>query len=120
MLPQLLEALIRKDRSLLKADGSINQNAAARAFGIKQPTLFRVLSGETTEPRAKVVEAIAAYFGVEPAQLRGEKAIPGISASPSSSGIRLSKDESLLLSLYRSLSPSMQKAVIRVVAALKE
>lgn len=120
MRHQILEALIRKDRSLLKEDGSINQNAAARAIGINQPTLFRVLSGETTEPRAKVVAAIAAYFEVEPAQLRGEKPIPGISSPPSFSGVRLTKDESLLLTLYRNLSPSAQKVAVRVIAALKE
>lgn len=120
MLSSILEGLIKSDARLLKSDGSINQNAAARAFGINQPTLSRIMSGETQEPKAKVVEAISSYFGIEPAELRGEKAVAGVPESMRLVQPRLSKDEELLLSLYRSLSYATQKMAIRVVAAMKD
>lgn len=120
MMSQTLKKLIETDESLLKKDGSINQYAAARAFGVNQPTLSRVLSGESHEPKGKFVEAICAYFSIEPAQLRGEKPLPGVLSSSSYAQPRITKGEELLLSLYRSLSPATQKVAIRVVAALKE
>lgn len=120
MFSKVLEGLIKSDKRLLKSDGSINQNAAARAFGLNQPTLSRILSGETQEPKSKVIEAISAYFGVEPAQLRGEKTLVGVPDVAAAVQPRLAKDEELLLSLYRSLSPATQRLAIRVVAALKD
>ena len=107
------------DRSLLKGDGSINQNAAARAFGIKQPTLHRILSGESQDPKARIVESIATYFDVEPAHLRGEKPLSILKDQASISQEKLTKDELLLLSLFRSLPPALQRLTIRIVAAMK-
>jgi len=116
IISQLLESLIKTDGALLKHDGSINQNSAARAFGIHQPTLSRILSGQTLEPRAKAVEAICEYFGIEPSQLRGEQPIPSITTPLP----KLTKNEELLLSLYRSLTSASQKTAIRIIAVLKE
>jgi transcriptional regulator with XRE-family HTH domain len=123
MVSQILELLIKSDTSLLKKDGSINQAAAAKAFGIHQPTLFRILSGKSAEPKSNAVQGICGYFGIQPAQLRGEAPLE-IAKSLTENPVkgqppRLTKAEELLLSLYRSLSPVSQKIAIRVVAALR-
>lgn len=124
MVSRILEQLIRSDESLLKKDGSINQSAAAKAFGINQPTLFRILSGDSIEPRSNAIQGICRYFNIQPAQLRGEAPleIEGVlTGNPTSAfSSRLTKSEELLISLYRSLSPTNQKTAIRVLAALKE
>jgi len=124
MVSKILEQLIKSDPTLLKKDHSINQAAAAKAFGINQPTLFRILSGESADPKSNSVRAICNYFGIQPAQLRGEVPLEIEVAQRSvhtkdESPIRLTKSEELLLSLYRSLSSASQKTAIRVVAALR-
>jgi transcriptional regulator with XRE-family HTH domain len=121
MVSRILEQLIKNDPSLIKKDGTINQAAAAKVFGIHQPTLFRILSGKSAEPKAHAVQAICGYFGIQPAQLRGEaplELIPSLISNVPLS-IRLTKSETLILSLYRALSPSEQKTATRIMAALK-
>lgn len=123
MVSRILEQLIKSDESLLKKDGSINQAAAAKAFGIHQPTLFRILSGKSVEPKSNAIQCICSYFDIQPAQLRGEAPIEiegALTGNPTRIlASRLTKSEELLLSLYRSLSPTSQKTAIRVLAALK-
>lgn len=120
MLSNILKSLIESDPSLLKDDGSINQYAAARAFGVNQPTLSRVLSGESREPKGRFVDAVCTYFSIEPAQLRGEKPLQGLSGGDGNVPPRITRNEELLLSLFRALPPATQKVAIRVVAALNE
>jgi transcriptional regulator with XRE-family HTH domain len=120
MMLQSLKKLIASDPLLLKHDGSINQAAAAKAFGVNAPTLHRFLSGECREPRAKFVDSVCEYFGITQSELRGEQTLPDISRRIAQSSERLSKDEELLLSLFRALKYSEQKVAFRVLAALKE
>lgn len=42
----------------------------ADASGANQPTIFRILSGESEEPRTKTLQPIADYFGVSVSDLR--------------------------------------------------
>jgi hypothetical protein len=41
-----------------------NTNAAARALGVKQPTLFHIMSGRAKNPRSDLIRTIAFGFGV--------------------------------------------------------
>jgi len=50
----------------LMRDKQISQSALSRATGVPQPTINRILSEVTREPRRDSVLRIANYFGVTP------------------------------------------------------
>ena len=50
-------------------DHQLSQSALARATGVPQPTINRILSEVTREPRRDSVVRIANYFGVTPESL---------------------------------------------------
>jgi transcriptional regulator with XRE-family HTH domain len=50
----------------LMREKQISQSALARATGVPQPTINRILSEVTREPRRDSVLRIANYFGVTP------------------------------------------------------
>ena len=41
-----------------------------RATGVPQPTIHRILTGESSDPRTKTLQPLADYFGVSVAELR--------------------------------------------------
>lgn len=47
----------------------MSENALAKATGIPQPTINRIVKGESREPRQSNIEAIAAHFGLQPSEL---------------------------------------------------
>lgn len=53
----------------LLAERGISENALARAIGVPQPTINRIVKGESQEPRVGTLIAIAAYFDVDPLSL---------------------------------------------------
>lgn len=55
--------------ALMRARG-ISDNQLARALGIPQPTISRIASGKTKEPKASTLRSIADYFGVRTDDLR--------------------------------------------------
>lgn len=61
---------------MLMAQKNINEASLARECSIPQPTLHRILSGETTSPRGVSLIPLANYFGVSINQLLGEDALP--------------------------------------------
>lgn len=42
-----------------------NENALARSSGVPQPTIHRILTGETSEPRRSTMQPLATYYGVD-------------------------------------------------------
>lgn len=48
----------------------INPTDLATKTGVPQPTIFRILTGESNDPRTTTLRPIAAYFGVTVEQLR--------------------------------------------------
>ena len=53
-----------KQLSRLMRDNDLSQSALSRATGVPQPTINRILSGITKEPRRDSVVRIANFFGV--------------------------------------------------------
>lgn len=51
----------------------ISQNELARRTGVTQPTIARILSGESLDPDTATLLPLAKYFEVTPGQLRGEE-----------------------------------------------
>lgn len=60
---------ISKQLSKLMRDNSLSQSALSRATGVPQPTINRILSGVTREPRRDSVVRIANFFGITPESL---------------------------------------------------
>ena len=60
---------ISKQLAKLMRDQQLSQSALARATGVPQPTINRILSEVTREPRRDSVVRIANYFGVTPESL---------------------------------------------------
>ena len=58
-------------KALMEQRG-ISQNELGEKTKVPQPTIFRILSGESKDPRHSTVKPIADFFGVTVAQLRGD------------------------------------------------
>lgn len=61
--------LVGKNLKWLMGD-SISPYALASETGVPQPTIFRILTGESNDPRTKTLQPLANYFGVTVAALR--------------------------------------------------
>ena len=62
--------MLRKNLSYLMPQRGVSQSEVARATGGTQPTINRILSGESEGPRTANVKALADYFGVTADALR--------------------------------------------------
>jgi phage repressor protein C with HTH and peptisase S24 domain len=62
--------LVAKNLEWLMADRKTNPYDLQRATGVPQPTIHRILTGESSDPRTKTLEPLADYFGVTVAELR--------------------------------------------------
>ena len=60
---------ISKQLAKLMRERHLSQSALSRATGVPQPTINRILSEVTREPRRDSVVRIANYFGVTPESL---------------------------------------------------
>ena len=60
---------ISKKLSKLMRDNNLSQSALSRATGVPQPTINRILSEVTREPRRDSVVRIANFFGITPESL---------------------------------------------------
>ena len=81
-LQSVLTALCLRDPRLLKNDGSINHNELARLANLNQPTVTRILNGESKEPRRDNLAKLAAFFRVGMAQIEGYEEIVGLLLGP--------------------------------------
>lgn len=102
----------------LLAKRKMNANSLALAIGKpQQPTIHRILTGESENPRAVTLRPIAKYFGVSLPQLRGEVPLDAFSAAgmvtENSGQIRqLSAKEEIVLELFQGLFSHQQREVI--------
>ena len=55
---------LRRNLAYLIAKRGINPIALAKATGVQQPTIHRILKGESDDPRTATVQPLADYFGV--------------------------------------------------------
>lgn len=75
---QTLNLLCLRDSSFLKKNGTLNITAAARVLKINQPTLLRMLDGDSSQPREDNLQKLRSYFKVTTDQLMGLSPIAGI------------------------------------------
>jgi transcriptional regulator with XRE-family HTH domain len=58
----------------------VSANALSRATGVSQPTISRILNGESKDPDTATLEPIAQFFGRTVAELRGENTMANVIA----------------------------------------
>lgn len=68
----MTKSTIRQVLARLMRERGLNDNALARASGVSQPTITRIHNGTTTDPESATVAALARFFGITPAQMRGD------------------------------------------------
>lgn len=61
---------------LMKRNSDVSANELWRRTGIPQPTISRILKGESLDPDTSTLGPIAEYFRITVPQLRGELALP--------------------------------------------
>lgn len=64
------ESLLRKNLEWLIAKRKTNPHELQRVTGVPQPTIHRILTGESTDPRTKTLQPLAEFFGVSVSELR--------------------------------------------------
>lgn len=62
--------LVAKNLEWLIGQRKTNPYELQRATGVPQPTIHRILTGESSDPRTKTLQPLADYFGVALADLR--------------------------------------------------
>lgn len=62
--------LVAKNLEWLISQRKTNPYELQRATGVPQPTIHRILTGESSDPRTKTLQPLADYFGVPLADLR--------------------------------------------------
>lgn len=60
----------------MSINGITSTHELSKLVGIPQPTLHHLLSGITSKPRAKLVNALASYFSISVEQLIGDVPLP--------------------------------------------
>ena len=56
--------LVRSIRHLMQQNNAISETELSRKTGIPKTTIYKILSGETTDPRSSTLIQIAHFFGV--------------------------------------------------------
>jgi hypothetical protein len=72
-IAEILRALM--NRTLID-EKPISENRLADETTVPQPTIHRILVGESKDPKSSTVKKLADYWGLTVAQLRGEEPLP--------------------------------------------
>lgn len=102
--------------SRLMQQHEVSENALARATGVHQPTIHRILTGESSDPKTGSLRPLADYFGISVAQLRGDEPLQGLPVP----GQSCSGTEREFISQFHQLSGEEQRVIRSAVAALAQ
>lgn len=72
---------IKDNLAALLEQRNLNPTSLAKETGIPQPTIHRILAGESSSPRVENLKTLAAFFGVSVSDLTGD-ASPVASTAP--------------------------------------
>mgnify|MGYP000388441737 CR=1 FL=1 len=99
--------LVDKLRQKMSEQG-LNSSTLAQKSGVPQPTIYRILNGESTDPRTTTVTKLAQALSMTELELRGIN----------KEG--LTPEEVKGLSAWRTLSSGVTPEEIKVLSALRE
>ncbi len=97
----------------LRDEAGLSQGDIAEKFSVAQNTVSSWENGKR-DPDTDTVKKIAAFFDVSIDYLLG---VSDIKKAPSEEDAGLSAEEAELLELFRSASPALQDAALRVLEA---
>lgn len=104
---------------LMERSGVESQIKLAELTGIHQPTIARLLSGDSRDPRRSTLQPLADYFRVSIAQLRGEEPIDWDSKEGDFYVKAMSPEE--MVRQVKEMGPSMTVKILSLLAeSLKE
>ncbi|OGT42074.1 MAG: hypothetical protein A3F42_07390 [Gammaproteobacteria bacterium RIFCSPHIGHO2_12_FULL_37_34] len=63
-------------RYLMQDIGNMSEGELSRRTGVPQPTIHRILSGMTPNPRIESIEPLAEFFNISPDQMLGRIPLP--------------------------------------------
>lgn len=96
---------IRQTLRKLMEDRGENPHSLAAKSGVTQPTIFRILSGDSKDPRRSNIEKLARFFGVPVEQMYGKESKGVRQHDPVPYLVKtqemLTKDEKTLLDGFR-------------------
>jgi transcriptional regulator with XRE-family HTH domain len=103
-------------RLFMSKHGESAGQLASRA-GVTQPTLWRILNGESADPKTETLRKIAHAYGITVTQLRGEEPLPGGLRAGKVKGraaLPLTSDERQALEIYRALDARGRRVLLRI------
>ncbi len=101
-------------RQLIRARG-ISENQLSRHTDVAQPTIHRILSGRTADPRDGTLRPLAAWFGVTVEQLRTE--LPDMEATAPARGQYRIKEATPLAVRERPHDVGIDEVTVKLAAA---
>lgn len=103
---------IKDNLADLLAQRGMTPTQLAAETGLAQPTVHRILSGESASPRIENLRVFAKYFGVSIADLTGEKA-------PAASPVPQLNAKAARIALHLSALPEHKLDALAVVLGIK-
>lgn len=112
---------LRENLKRLMDKAEENPYSLASKTKVTQPTIYRIIEGETLEPKQRTIERLAAFFGLTPDQLRNssDPVADCHRTAPATPQPQLSADEQTLLAIYRGLSPAARANAITEMEVLQ-
>lgn len=106
----------------LMARERLSDNDLAARTGVPQPTISRIKSGESRDPRDSTLRPLADYFRISISQLRGDVPLEpaGVEVAAEGRVVRVSPESLRLLLSLESLSPKDRGALQTLVDSLAQ
>ncbi len=106
----------------LMAREQLSDNDLAARTGVPQPTISRIKSGESRDPRDSTLRPLAEYFRISISQLRGDAPLPSayVEVAANDQIVRVSSESMRLLLALDALSPKDRAALQTLVDSLAQ
>lgn len=92
----------------------LNPHSLAKASGVPQPTIWRLINNPNQEPRKATIDKLATALNVSPAEIYGDVE----PTAPKPDLFTLTADERVLVAAYRQAGHDMQEAMIAMARTI--
>ena len=109
---EIMKTMIARNLDILIKRAGINPYTLHEKTKVPQPTIHRILKGESADPRTNTVKPLAKFFGITVEELRERDLTAEASAPEKTQYIAKTSEEKALLKLFRNLTEDQQKQVL--------